>query len=392
MALEYLSPAAKPAPARRSPTPLPAGVLVAVALHFGMFSTYSLVMGSLARYVEQDPWAVLRWGALTLVACLTLLPARALLQRREDPTGAARPGWGVTVAAYILAAFGAGYLRSMLTPWALGDALDARQTWQFMLQLALPLLVVLLAIEFYLARRQARLHWLALSERLERDLAARRLELVAIDDQRRREAAHHLHGEVQSRLFMAWSLLKVSLGAASPETAHGNRVQASEQLKHLAAQGLGQARDLLGAADFDRPISLRVAELVERFGRVLPVTLDLAPTVQESESRLDLEGRRLAVLLLEEALLNAFRHASATRIRVSLRTELDQAASWLLLAVDDDGRGFAPELAPKGLGLGALRGELERAGGSLQVDSHPDHGTRLTVRLPVIRSEEEALA
>lgn len=388
MAMIRPQPPRDPSVAPRLPTSLPAGVLVVVALHFGMFSSYSLVMGSLASFVEQDPWAVLRWGVQAFVVCLLLLLCRPLLERfseRRASEAASPVGvWGPYLAGYAFFAFGAAWLRSALAPWALGFALDPREFWQFVAQFFFPLMAALLAIEFYLSRRQARLDWLAVSERLERDLADRRLELVEMDDQLRREAAHHLHGEIQSRLFMAWSLLKLSLGTSDRDTASAQVAQASEQLALLRAQGLRQARDLLGASDSDRPVSQRVAELVERFGAVLPVILDLAPSVSECEGQLDPEGRRQAILLLEEALLNAFQHGRPGRIHVALRVEAAGESTSLILEVVDDGTGFETEPGGKGLGLNALRDELERAGGRFEVESRPRQGTRVTIRLPLM--------
>jgi signal transduction histidine kinase len=48
--------------------------------------------------------------------------------------------------------------------------------------------------------------------------------------------------------------------------------------------------------------------------------------------------------------------------------------------VVDDGRGFAPERA--GFGLIGMRERVQLAGGSVDLDSGPGAGTRLTVTIP----------
>lgn len=90
--------------------------------------------------------------------------------------------------------------------------------------LAFSLLSTLAACEVFLARRRTRVAWLAASERLERDLARSCAELVETDDRLRREAAEHLHGEVQSRLLMAWALMDQALDLASVQGARRLRV------------------------------------------------------------------------------------------------------------------------------------------------------------------------
>ncbi|MNI88864.1 Sensor histidine kinase LiaS [compost metagenome] len=114
------------------------------------------------------------------------------------------------------------------------------------------------------------------------------------------------------------------------------------------------------------------------------MTLDLAPSIAQLEARLAPEGRHHALLLLEEAMLNAFRHGHPSRIYVRLHVEASVGSPVLILEVSDDGAGFAPELAGKGLGLSALRDELEHAGGRLDVHSRSGHGTRVTLRLPLV--------
>jgi signal transduction histidine kinase len=85
----------------------------------------------------------------------------------------------------------------------------------------------------------------------------------------------------------------------------------------------------------------------------------------------------------QEAVVNAVRHAEATRIDVQL-VYADRVVS---LAVADDGRGFAP--SPNGAGPEGhygIRGMRERAGeidAVMVLDSAPGNGTRLSVEAPL---------
>jgi signal transduction histidine kinase len=71
----------------------------------------------------------------------------------------------------------------------------------------------------------------------------------------------------------------------------------------------------------------------------------------------------------QEAITNAARHASATRIQVDLRQDADQ----VLLRVADDGRGFDVDAmlstATGHYGLTGMRERAARVGGSLTVKS-----------------------
>lgn len=88
--------------------------------------------------------------------------------------------------------------------------------------------------------------------------------------------------------------------------------------------------------------------------------------------------------IAREALSNALRHASASR--VALR--LSQGPAEVRLEIEDNGRGFDPNQArTAGQGLANMQRRAEEEGGALTITSQPDAGTRLAVALPVQAEE-----
>ena len=85
--------------------------------------------------------------------------------------------------------------------------------------------------------------------------------------------------------------------------------------------------------------------------------------------------------ITQEALTNVARHASAGRVDVVLK----QQHKTLTLQVADDGCGFdLAELSEsEGLGVAGMRERAGLAGGSLEVQSRPDQGTRVFLKVPV---------
>jgi signal transduction histidine kinase len=84
--------------------------------------------------------------------------------------------------------------------------------------------------------------------------------------------------------------------------------------------------------------------------------------------------------VIQEALTNARRHAGAEKISVSLRMDGED----LVVEVSDDGRGFDPE-TPPGVGLGSMRERAALSGGELEIQSVPERGTRVRLRVPLPR-------
>jgi signal transduction histidine kinase len=92
--------------------------------------------------------------------------------------------------------------------------------------------------------------------------------------------------------------------------------------------------------------------------------------------------------LLQEALMNGFRHAPAAGQSIHIWAEDGQ----LRAQVADGGPGFDPQavVARNGhLGLVGMRERVELLGGAFDVVSHPGQGTVVRARLPLSLVEDE---
>ncbi len=93
--------------------------------------------------------------------------------------------------------------------------------------------------------------------------------------------------------------------------------------------------------------------------------------------------------IVQEALSNVAKHASASRVE----TRLSRKGRTLRLLVEDDGCGFDVEAAKgsrqSGLGLFGMEERLALIGGTLRVESSPGKGTRLSAEVPLPRSRRQ---
>jgi signal transduction histidine kinase len=101
----------------------------------------------------------------------------------------------------------------------------------------------------------------------------------------------------------------------------------------------------------------------------------------------ELAGLRTTVALslyrlVQEALTNIAKHAEARSVSVNL-AHADQA---LHLTIIDDGKGFSMDSNGQqhnGIGLVSMQERTDMLGGTLEIDTAPGRGTRLTARIPV---------
>jgi signal transduction histidine kinase len=83
--------------------------------------------------------------------------------------------------------------------------------------------------------------------------------------------------------------------------------------------------------------------------------------------------------IAQEATSNAIRHARARRIRITMEKERDD----ILLMIEDDGMGLSDDLpANQGMGLQTMRYRAGMLGGTLEMHSGQDGGTRVVCRIP----------
>jgi PAS domain S-box-containing protein len=84
--------------------------------------------------------------------------------------------------------------------------------------------------------------------------------------------------------------------------------------------------------------------------------------------------------VVQEALGNAIHHAKPNVVSISVSKDDDMVTA----IVEDDGRGFDPELLPEGhFGVIGMRERAMLAGGVLTVDSAPGRGTVVRIEVPV---------
>jgi signal transduction histidine kinase len=83
--------------------------------------------------------------------------------------------------------------------------------------------------------------------------------------------------------------------------------------------------------------------------------------------------------VVKEALSNALRHSGAGVVEV----RVDGSPEQVVVTVTDDGSGFDPARARRGMGLANMAGRVEAAGGSFRLETAPGKGTVVRASLPM---------
>lgn len=211
-----------------------------------------------------------------------------------------------------------------------------------------------------------------------REVIALRQNLAASEERNR--LARDLHDTVKQRAFA----LSMQIGAAQAlvecdQPAAQQRLAEAEKSAHRIRQELVAILEELRPESFLRRQKGLLAELRETLDdwsrqSGIPAALR-AENIPVLPPRIQAELLRIA----QEALANIVRHSRAANAVVQLQ-RLDQNGR-VLLAIQDDGRGFDPARIDGGMGLRNMRERAESLpAGSFALASSDKTGTRIEVQ------------
>jgi signal transduction histidine kinase len=232
------------------------------------------------------------------------------------------------------------------------------------------------------AVHQARLH-----RRLTaREQAAERFaeQVIAAQEAERRRLAGDIHDGITQRLVSLAYHLDAAAGAVRRDA-------------DIAARQLDRARELTDLTLLEahaalaglRPPVLEDLGLADALASLAGSVAQVMVSVAADQSRLPEHMEIALYRIAQEALQNVVKHAQASSAHVELRCD----ASWALLRVSDDGRGFdiaarTDDTVSPTYGLRSMTERAELIGGRLAVTSRPGVGTTVTATIPLPRTPD----
>lgn len=200
-------------------------------------------------------------------------------------------------------------------------------------------------------------------------------ELLNICEREQQRIGRDLHDSVGQELtglsYLAGSLTKKLNERRLPEA------ELAEQIVGITGTALREVRNAIhGLAPVDlEPGGLTVAlqqlatSISERFQIVCQVEHD------RSTDNLDFDTATHLYRIAQEAMNNAVKHAQPSRVTIRLGTLENRVR----MQIEDDGRGIQSDRdSASGFGLDVMQYRADAIGATLEIDSQPGGGTRVT--------------
>lgn len=212
---------------------------------------------------------------------------------------------------------------------------------------------------------------LLLQQQLERqldDLQLARGRIVAAVDRQRTAMVARLREDVVAPLLHATR----ELCAMRATLQNGEPAQALDVVLQELESAAG---DIVALAVGVPSVPLgdgRLSSAVEALAGTSPVPVTVIAT---DDARGDTATETTLFYVCTEALVNALKHASCSRVDIAITAD----AATMAVSISDDGCGGADAT---GSGLRGLADRLASCGGRLRLDSQPGAGTTLTATIP----------
>jgi len=217
------------------------------------------------------------------------------------------------------------------------------------------------------------------AEEAERRMRELSQQLVATQEQERKKLSRELHdhvGQVLTGLRMELGSIDRLRSPADAPLARAvaeSRQLVDSMVRTVRDLALGLRPSMLDDFGLQPALEWHVRDFTRRYG----VPVDLA--VSGQLAALPEPYATCVYRIVQEALTNCVRHASATKIRVAVTGDSERLA----VVIADDGVGMHPERRKSGLGLRGIEERVRDLSGTLEIDSRPGAGTALSISIPV---------
>jgi two-component system CheB/CheR fusion protein len=208
-------------------------------------------------------------------------------------------------------------------------------------------------------------------------------QLVTAQEVERRKIARDLHDQLGQQLTALRLQLEILRGRIVEDA------KAFEQIEAIQTTARRIESDIDFLAWELRPLTLddvglpaAISDHVQRWSQHVGIPVEFHSTGLDHQ-RLAPEIETNLYRITQEALNNVQKHAQASRVEVLL----ERRDSAVVLIIEDNGVGGVPPPTPSastGMGLLGMRERAALVGGTIEMESAPNEGTTIFVRIPAV--------
>ncbi len=197
--------------------------------------------------------------------------------------------------------------------------------------------------------------------------------------EQRLQISRDLHDNIGAQLtFIISSIDNLKYGFDIKDDKLSNKLSA---ISDFASSTIYELRDTIWAMNKNdislEDLQVRISNFIDKAIMAennIDFSFHVSSSINEQKMFSSVIGMNI-YRILQEAIHNGIKHASASRIRVNV----EQAVNNLKFTVTDNGKGFDLETIQKGNGLHNMQKRSQGIGGDIQIDTNQNEGTKVTL-------------
>jgi signal transduction histidine kinase len=198
----------------------------------------------------------------------------------------------------------------------------------------------------------------------------------------RRQISNDIHDELGAGLTQITMLSELEKLKQKSETS---ATASFEKISTLSNALMLSLREVVWAMN---PVHDNLNSLLAFFRQTVstffePTAIRIQLNIAESADTIAIDPfmRRNLVLIVKEALNNIVKHADASVVSFTCEVEQQQ----LCISIQDNGKGMPETTSVLGNGIRNIEKRVEAIGGTLAIQTTPDHGVTLNIQVPLNR-------
>jgi signal transduction histidine kinase len=214
--------------------------------------------------------------------------------------------------------------------------------------------------------------------KLETDQRIEALERNSILNEERERLARDLHDGAIQKVYTAGLLVQSAYKLTEPQSELSTRMERAAAALREAILDLRSNLQTLheGTSTQVEPLIELLQHVTDDPHYTTMVQIELETNLNPESSLSPLRSGHI-IRIVNEAMSNILRHSKARHVHIRAIRD----AEMLTLTIRDDGTGF-PSDSSSGYGLQNMRDRARLLNGSLDIDSKPGRGTKITLQIP----------
>jgi two-component system, NarL family, sensor kinase len=213
-----------------------------------------------------------------------------------------------------------------------------------------------------------------LSNRFQTQLLQSRLEV-------QEQSFQNMSQEIHDNIGQLLSLIKMQLYNIKTESSEEPIIEKATQCSQLMTKVIGDLRSVSHTLNSHFVNGVGLAEAIKKDLQYICSAKSIAGDLEidGDEYMLGPERELLIFRIVQEAMSNAMKHGTPTKVVVQLK----YAPTLFSVTISDNGSGFDPSIPRKmdGIGLNNMQIRADLLKGRLHVDSAPGKGTKICLEM-----------